>query len=164
MLKIVSGAQTGVDRAALDAALKCNVPCGGWCPDGRKAEDGVIPDIYPVQELKGGGYLERTRKNVLDSDGTVIIYFGSLSGGTEQTLRYCLKDKKPYLLVDAIEIKPKRAAERIAEFLTGLLGETLNCAGPRASKQANAYDYTLQVITTMIELYFSKGQDLGIRD
>ncbi len=100
MLKIVSGGQTGVDRGALDAALESAEQCGGWCPEGRKAEDGVIPESYPVQELKGGGYRKRTRKNVQDSDGTVIIYFGQLIGGTEQTLRYCLDEKKPYLLLN----------------------------------------------------------------
>ncbi len=153
MLKIVSGAQTGVDRGALDAALKCNVSCEGWCPEGRKAEDGVIPDDYPVKELKGGDYLERTLKNVLDSDGTLIIYFKKPSGGTEQTLHYCLKNKKPYLLLDAVEVKPDRAAERIIEFLNGLPGETLNCAGPRSSNHDKAYEYALKAITMFIELY-----------
>ena len=65
MFKIISGAQTGVDRAALDAALRNNVPCGGWCPNGREAEDGAIPERYPVHELAEGGYDERTLKNVL---------------------------------------------------------------------------------------------------
>jgi len=144
-----------VDRGALDAALNSKVSCGGWCPEGRKAEDGVIPDVYPVQELKGGGYLERTLKNVLDSDGTVIIYFGSLSGGTEQTHRYCLNNKKPYLLLDGMEVKPDRAAERIKEFLNGLPGETLNCAGSRGSNHNKAYSYALKTITMFIELYKS---------
>ncbi|CAG1012336.1 hypothetical protein BURK2_04495 [Burkholderiales bacterium] len=78
MLKIISGGQTGVDRAALDAAIKCGAPCGGWCPDGRLAEDGPIPGRYPLQELKGGGHLERTRQNVADSAGTAIFHFGLL--------------------------------------------------------------------------------------
>jgi len=153
MLKIISGGQTGVDRGALDAALNSKVSCGGWCPESRKAEDDVIPDVYPVQELKGGGYLERTLKNVLDSDGTVIIYFGSLSGGTEQTHRYCLNNKKPYLLLDGMEVTTERAAERIIEFLNGLPSETLNCAGPRSSNHDKAYEYALKAITKFIELY-----------
>jgi len=152
ILRIVSGAQTGVDRGALDAALVKNVECGGWCPEGRKAEDGVIPESYPVQELKGGNYRKRTRKNVQDSDGTVIIYFGQLSGGTEQTIRYCQSEKKPYLLVDALELEADRAAERIAGFHSGLPGPKLNFAGPRASNDARAYEYTVKAVKRFIEL------------
>ena len=151
MLKIVSGAQTGVDRAALDAALSAGVSCGGWCPEGRKAEDGVIPDNYPVQELEGGDYRARTRRNVMDSDGTVIIYFGYLKGGTEKTLKFCLDEGKPYLLIDAQELTPVRAAERIAEFYKQLPGETLNFAGPRASHAEAAYDYALKSVTKFIK-------------
>ena len=153
MLKIVSGAQTGVDRAALDVALKENVPCGGWCPEGRKAEDGTIPESYPVQELKGGGYRPRTKKNVQDSDGTVIIYFGQLSGGTEETLRFCLSEKKPYLLLDGREVKSDRAAERMVDFQSTLPGRKLNFAGPRASSEPQAYEYTAKAIEKFIELY-----------
>jgi len=84
-LRVVSGGQTGVDRGALDAALERGVPCGGWCPAGRLAEDGVIPARYPVTELRGAGYDERTRKNVEDSDGTLIVTFGRATGGTART-------------------------------------------------------------------------------
>jgi putative molybdenum carrier protein len=117
-IKIVSGGQTGVDRAALDAALKLNVDCGGWCPEGRKAEDGIIPPRYPLIELAGAGYKKRTLQNVIDSDGTVIIYFDTLSGGTEKTLLFCLQQNKPYLLIDATELSPTRSAERIHKFVT----------------------------------------------
>ena len=74
-MKIVSGGQTGVDRAALDAALERGVEAGGWCPEGRVAEDGVIPEQYPVKELPKAGYLQRTKRNVIDSDGTAIFVF-----------------------------------------------------------------------------------------
>jgi hypothetical protein len=156
MLKIISGAQTGVDRAALDAALSADVPCGGWCPEGRKAEDGIIPDLYPVQELQGGGYRQRTRKNVIDSDGTVIIYFGQLSGGTELTLRYCMSEKRPYLLIDAEEVPANRAAQRINEFFVELKGNELNFAGPRSSNVAHAYDYTIEAVNNFISDYKNK--------
>ena len=150
-VKIVSGGQTGVDRAALDAALAHGIPCGGWCPRGRAAEDGVIAERYPLRELDGG-YAARTRRNVRDSDGTVIVYFGRPSGGTEKTLRYCLADDKPYLLLDAEEIKPERAARRIAGFLATLPGQTLNFAGPRASGEARAYAYTLRAVECLCAL------------
>lgn len=144
--KIVSGGQTGVDRAALDAALKAKVDCGGWCPAGRKAEDGVIPERYPLSELVGAGYRKRTLQNVIDSDGTVIIYFDTLSGGTEQTLAFCLQKNKPYLLIDASELSTKRASERIGKFVSGHAIDTLNVAGPRASGEARAYRYTLDAM------------------
>ena len=153
MLKIISGAQTGVDRAALDAALNNNIQCGGWYPDGRIAEDGIIPKIYPVEELEGGGYRQRTRKSVQDSDGTVIIYFGELSGGTEKTRRYSLNEKKPLLLIDANMMSTHLAADAICEFFTQLNGGVVNFTGPRASNIKHAYTYTLDAVTHFIQLY-----------
>jgi hypothetical protein len=91
--KIVSGGQTGVDRGALDAALRVGFPCGGWCPQDRKAEDGPIPDRYPLVVLPGAGYRQRTLKNVKDSDGTVIIYANTLSGGTKLTRDFCQRER-----------------------------------------------------------------------
>ena len=133
--------------------MKNNVPCGGWCPEGRKAEDGIIPDMYPVQELKGGGYDARTRKNVQDSDGTVIISFGQLSGGTQRTLHDCLGENKPYLLLDGQVVNTGRAAEQIMEFHSTLPGGTLNVAGPRASDELQAYEYTLRVLKRFLALH-----------
>ncbi len=151
MIKIISGGQTGVDRGALDAALECGVEAGGWCPEGRKAEDGVIPDQYPLLELEGSGYRQRTKRNVIDSDGTLIIYFNQLSGGTEQTVFFCIKEKKPYLLIDATELSEQRAAERVKEFIGDHNIGVLNVAGPRASSESQAHEYTLKVVKAVIE-------------
>ena len=149
---VVSGGQTGVDRAALDAALAFGADCSGWCPEGRQAEDGVIPARYPLAELPGGDYLARTRQNVVDSDATVIIYFGRLSGGTERTLEFCLAGRKPYLLLDAREIPAARAAARIAEFAAGQGVVRLNFAGPRASGEPRAYDYARAAVSGFLEI------------
>src|SRR5438552_18876277 len=86
-LVIHSGGQTGVDRAALDVALELGLPCGGWCPKGRRAEDGPIPARYPLIETSSPFYPQRTKRNVLDSDGTLILTFGCPTGGTALTIR-----------------------------------------------------------------------------
>src|SRR6059036_1713048 len=116
-VRIISGGQTGVDRAALDAALKYGIDCGGWCPAGRLDEVGRIPNWYPVRELEHGGFAERTLQNVKDSDGTVIIYSVKLSGGTEQTVRFCVEQQRPHQLIDASKISTEDAAKLIVDFV-----------------------------------------------
>lgn len=138
-MKVISGGQTGVDRGALDAALAVGVPCGGWCPQGRLAEDGPIADRYPLVELADGGYVERTEANVIDSDATVLIYFGELTGGTAETLRFCLTHGRPFLLLDATELSPARAAVRISSFVATHGADRVNFAGPRASGEPRAH-------------------------
>lgn len=150
-MKIVSGAQTGVDRAALDAALETHNPTGGWCPQGRMAEDGIIPEIYPVTELPNAGYRERTKQNVLDSDATLIIYFTTLSGGTLYTADCCRELNRPHLLIDAEKMAIERAAEKVVAFIDQHTITVLNVAGPRASGDARAYGYAKQLILTLLD-------------
>ena len=140
-MKIISGGQTGVDRAALDVALKHGIDAGGSCPTGRLDEFGRIPDCYPLKELENGGFTERTLQNVKDSDGTVIIYPGKLSGGTDQTVRFCIEQRRPCLLIDASKTPVKEAAKLIADFVREKQIDILNVAGPRESEWPQGYEY-----------------------
>jgi hypothetical protein len=150
--KIISGGQSGVDRGALDAALAAGFPCGGWCPAGRVAEDGAIALRYPLTEMPSGGYSERTVKNVTDSDATFVIYFAELQGGTEQTVLQCVRQRKPYKLVDATEIGATRAAELVRQFIAEHDVSVLNVAGPRQSHAPAAHEYAVRAIGHLLRL------------
>jgi hypothetical protein len=155
---IVSGGQTGVDRGALDAALQMGFPCGGFCPPGRLAEDGVIPIAYPLSELPEGGNLERTLRNIQESDGTAILYFGALEGGTEQTVLHCIVQQCPYKLVDALEVTVERAVDLLGTFVRQHAIRTLNVAGPRLSRQPRAHDYAFRVVSGLLRQHgFGQG-------
>jgi len=154
--KIISGGQTGVDRGALDAAINLNFPAGGWCPADRRAEDGVIPDQYPVSPLPGAGYSQRTYRNVLDSDATLIIFNarlttrGRLAGGTLLTYKTCRKSKKPYCVIDAGSTLVPRATEQVLEFLAKHSVAILNVAGPRRSGWSHGHNYSVITLTEVI--------------
>jgi hypothetical protein len=148
--KLVTGGQTGVDRGALDAALAVGFPCGGWCPPGRAAEAGTIPDRYPREAMESGSYRERTKRNVVDSDATLVVYFHDLHGGTEQTVLDCIEHGKPYKLIDAAEIAPARAAELTAQFIARHGVSVLNVAGPRASHAPEAHRYAEDAIARLL--------------
>lgn len=137
-LKIITGGQTGVDRGALDAALEAGTPCGGWCPEGRRSENGAIPARYPLRELPGGGYRERTRRNVEESDATVIIHRDELEGGTALTLAICREFGRPHLVVNAATEGSEEAARWLREFVDEHRVRVLNVAGPRESKWPGA--------------------------
>jgi hypothetical protein len=139
-VKIISGGQTGVDRAALDVALKHGIECGGWCPAGRLDEFGRIPDRYPVKELEHGSFADRTLQNVKDSDGTAIISFGQLRGGTEYTVQCCFAQKRPYQLIDAAKVSSEAAARLIVNFVNEHKIDILNVAGPRESEWQEGYN------------------------
>jgi len=130
--RIVSGGQTGVDRGALDAAMALGIPHGGWCPAGRLAEDGRIPAKYRLQENESADYADRTHRNVLDSDGTLILYCGQLSGGTRLTLRLARRYEKPCLTVDLRDCPPQA---KVLAWLNAHRVRALNVAGPRESAQ-----------------------------
>lgn len=149
MVTIYSGGQAGVDRGALEAALQTGNPCAGWCPKGRLAEDGPIPPRYPLRQVDGG-YEDRTRKNVEDSDGTLILHRGPLSQGTLLTLQICRELGKPVCLVDANTSSPEDAAVTAQQFIEQHGIERLNVAGPRRSHWTQSYHYALDAVRALI--------------
>jgi hypothetical protein len=130
-MKIISGGQTGVDRGALDAALALGIPHGGWCPKGRLAEDGPLPEKYQLQETDSAGYAVRTERNVLDADATLILCRGPLSGGTLLTKRICEKHEKPHRVVN---LSRPPSNQTLHNWLKKYRVEILNVAGPRESQ------------------------------
>lgn len=149
--RIISGGQTGADRAALDAALELCFPCGGWCPSDRRADDGALSSRYPLTELPSGGYRQRTIRNVTDSDGTVLFYFVSPTGGTRLTLTTCTRLNKPHLLLDASAVPHAQAAAHIAHFIQVQSIGALNVAGPSERRNAGTYAYVHAVMRSLLE-------------
>lgn len=129
--EIISGGQTGVDRAALDVALELGIPCGGWCPQGRRAEDGAIPSRYPLKETSDKNYNTRTERNVRGSDGTLILKLGPLEGGTALTMETAKLLQRPCLVVD---LENNLDPGVVREWLFNHRIQKLNIAGPRESK------------------------------
>jgi hypothetical protein len=134
--RIVSGGQTGVDRAALDVARELLIPRGGWCPRGRRAEDGVIPAGYELQETLSPGYPQRTEWNIRDSDGTLILTCGRPRGGTALTLRLARKLAKPFLVLD---LDGDPGPVELREWVESHHIRVLNVAGPRESGLPGIY-------------------------
>ncbi len=144
---IVSGGQTGVDRAALDAAIALEIPHGGWCPLGRIAEDGPIPDCYQLKEHPSPKYADRTKQNVVDSDATLVLYRSSLEGGTLKTFVYAGNLGQPCL---KIRLTHPGRMERVREWLIGNRVRTLNIAGPRASKEPEIYQFAFDYLMKLL--------------
>jgi putative molybdenum carrier protein len=148
--KIVSGGQTGVDRAALDFAIANGIEHGGWCPLGRLAEDGTIPPCYRLKEIPNASYSERTERNVLDSDGTLIFARGlPLSEGTLFTQDCARKHGKPYLVVYELEGLEK-ASRVTAAFLSAQEIRVLNVAGPRESQASRLGVFVRDVLSAVL--------------
>lgn len=156
--RIVSGGQTGVDRAALDVALELGIPCGGWCPLGRRSEDGAIPARYPLEETPTANYEERTEWNVRDSDGTLVIYVGAPASdsGTAYTIRLTRKFRKPHMLVD-----PTGASDLLFDAVRQWIAAEhiciLNVAGPRESSNPGIHDAAAEFLKAVLEISRSRS-------
>lgn len=149
--KIISGGQTGADRAALDVAIDMGIPPGGWIPKGRKAEDGRLSDKYMLQETKSINYPQRIELNILDSDGTLIISHGKLTGGSLRTQNLANKHGRPCLHIDLHEMDEPKAVQVISSWidLRGIM--TLNVAGPRASKDPEIHVATKRILAHVFQ-------------
>ena len=142
--RIVSGGQTGVDRAALDVAIYLEIPHGGWCPRGRRAEDGTISTAYQLTETSSSNYVVRTEKNVTDSDGTLILYRDRMSRGTALTASFARRHRRPHLGIDLAPMQTDDSdeawielqVEEIHQWLVKEAIEVINVAGPRESTTA----------------------------
>jgi len=144
--KIISGGQTGADRAALDFAIKHGIPHSGWIPKGRKTEDGTLPEKYLLQEMPTGSYSRRTEKNVLDSDGSLILSHGLLIGGSALTTGFAEHHGKPYIHIDLEMTSCPEAARMIREWVGRYSITVLNVAGARASKDPKIYEAVTELL------------------
>lgn len=147
-MQIISGGQTGVDRAALDVALDLGLPCGGWCPRGRRAEDGPIPAHYPLRETESADYAVRTEANVKEADGTLILTRGKLDRGTALTVKLARKHLKPYIIVDFALLEDTAS---VASWLEEWQIRILNVAGPRESSQPGIYQQASDYLQELLD-------------
>jgi hypothetical protein len=145
---IVSGGQTGVDRAALDVALELNIPCGGWCPKGRRAEGDPIPDRYPLKETPLPIYPQRTEWNVRDSDGTLVLTNGRAEGGTGLTIELARRQKKPCLVLD---LNDNPGVKGVRAWIKANHIRVLNVAGPRESENRGIYSKALEFLRRLLK-------------
>jgi predicted Rossmann fold nucleotide-binding protein DprA/Smf involved in DNA uptake len=149
LTRIISGGQTGVDRAALDMALARGIPCGGWCPQGRRAEDGTIPARYPLTETPTADYPQRTEWNVRDADATLVLTHGEPAGGTALTADLAHRLGKPLLVVDlAADLDP----DAVRSWLVKERVRVLNVAGPRESTFPGVYALARAFLQRLLDI------------
>ena len=144
--QVISGGQTGADRAGLDWAIARGIEHGGWCPRGRLASDGVIPEEYKLSETESEGYRQRTKRNVQDSDATLLFNIGALEGGTLQTLRFTQQLQRPCLVIQLDMLDPVSLAAQLTAWLSSVKPEVLNVAGPREEKRPGVDSAALKVL------------------
>ena len=144
--KIISSGQTGAEQAALDSAIQLDMPHGGWVPKGRITQEGPLPDKYKLREIPDDSYPSHTEKNVIDSDGTLIISRGKLTNGSEYTRKMAMKHHRPWLHIDITKDAKFHAATRIVSWIFDNEIRILNVAGPRASKDPEIYLDAMNII------------------
>lgn len=148
--KIISGGQTGADRAALDVAIKLGISHGGWIPKGRLTENGKLDDKYRLKEMDTANHNKRTEQNVIDSDGTLILSHGKLTGGSDYTRDMVLRHGRPWLHIDLNKTPSSQAARQIGSWIAEHEIKVLNVAGPRASKDLAIYLSTTDILERVL--------------
>jgi len=164
--KVISGGQTGVDRAALDAAMMLGIEVGGWCPRGRRAMDGMIPAKFPLIETRGKSYQTRTKWNVRDSDATLIICRNEPAGGTALTMKYCEQLGKPFEVFQLNSVGTTEAVgkmhgaadpDSLLHWLHYYHVQVLNVAGPREEKHCPIYAQAYAMLSGLIQQMQKQG-------
>ena len=147
--QIISGAQTGADRAGLDFAIRYNISYTGYVPEGRRSEDGTVPTKYILKEMDTASYFKRTEKNVIESDATVILSRGELGGGSSYTREMARKYNRPWLHLNLNILSIEEASNRLKNWLEEKGIKRLNIAGSRESKDPKIYDLTMKILEGM---------------
>jgi hypothetical protein len=150
--KIISGGQIGAETAALDIAIQLNIPHGGWISKGWKAADAPLPAKYKLQEISTSSYTKRAEKNVLDSDGTLIISHGQLTGASDFTKKAALKNKRPLLHIDLDKTTIFQASLSVTHWITENQIAVLNVTGPRTSKDPEIYRTVINILESVYYL------------
>jgi Circularly permutated YpsA SLOG family len=148
--KIVSGGQTGADRAALDVAIELGIPHGGWISKGRKTERGSLAAKYQLKEIPTDSYPKRTEQNVIDSDGTLIISDGPLTGGSEYTRQMAERHEKPWIHADTNRVSIEAAVQLVMAWINGNEIKVLNVAGPRSSKDPTIHTTVKRILKAVL--------------
>lgn len=143
--RIISGGQTGADRGGLDFARQVGITMGGWCPKGRKAEDGKVPDVYPLIETASADYLERTRMNAENSDGTLVVFIPPLKGGSAKTVQFA-QDARKYTLAIQCTRDVQQASLDVRRWIESNNIRVLNVAGSRGSRAPGIHDYVVMLL------------------
>lgn len=146
--RIISGGQTGADRGGLDAAIELGIPHGGWCPKGRRSEDGKIPTRYKLKETSTSSYADRTKRNVLAADATAVFTRGPAEGGSALTLELAAKHGKPFLHLDLLALREARAVDRLRAWLAETGAVILNVAGSREGSSPGLRERVWRIIKT----------------
>jgi len=152
IIKVVSGGQTGADRAALDGAIEADCPHGGWIPLGRRTEAGTLPACYLLREMATKSYPKRTEQNVIDSDGTLIVSHGGLTGGSLLTRQLAEKHGRPVLHLDFQLMGNEDALDEARQWLRQHGIAVLNVAGPRASSDPDIYPKVKKLVIELLNL------------